>query len=432
MTEIDAGARAPITEPIPREQRHLDGIDVGVLWANMGISLLGIVAGAGLVAYGLGLAESLLAIAIGGVIGALLLSAAGYLGAFTGQPGMVTLRRSLGLRGSYIPTVINVLQGFGWGTFEILVIAEAARVAAGVDERWPFVLAAGALATTLAVMGPEFVIRRILRKIITPLVAVAMLYLLLRLALGEDTSGLGLAAASGIGLMAAIDLVTANSASWMPLVPDYTRFARSPRSAALGVGIGFLLAGTVTFAVGALAASRTGEIASAEGGVAVMLAIPFGLVVAIILILDETEKGFANVYSTAVSLRNFAPRAPQAPLAIAVGVIVTIGALSVTLDRFFDYLYLLGSLFVPLFGAVFADRLRTPRPIATVVAWLTGFLTYQWLNPTGVFGIADWVATPFGGMLGATIPAFLVAGAVRLLWPGRRGAPTGPGRDEAT
>lgn len=419
MRDFDPGAQAPITEPIPPDRRHLDGIDVGVLWANMGISLLGIVAGAGLVAYGLGLRDSLIAIAIGGVIGAALLGTAGYLGATTGQPGMVVLRRSLGRRGSYIPTTINVLQGFGWGTFEILVIGEAARVALDADDRWPFILIAGAIATGLAVMGPEFVVRRILRRVVTPLVAIAMAYLLVRLALGDGSSDLAVAAAGGIGLMAAIDLVTANSASWMPLVPDYTRFARAPKSAALGVGLGFLLAGTITFVVGALAAARTGEIASAEGGVAVMLAIPLGLVVASILILDETEKGFANIYSTAVSIRNFAPRAPQAPIALAIGVIVTIGALAVTLDRFFDYLYLLGSLFVPLFGAVFADRLRPPRPIATVVAWIAGFLVYQALNPTSVLDLATRFDVPFGGALGATIPAFVVAGVVRLVWPGR-------------
>ena len=410
----------PITEPIPASERHLSGLDVAALWSNMGISLLGVVAGAGLIAYGAGQTRALVAVAIGGAIGALMLAAAGALGAATGQPGMVVLRRALGVRGSYVPTVVNIAQGVGWSVFEILVIAEAARLVADVDARWPFALAAGALATGMALLGPETVARRILRRFATPLAALALAYLLVRLALGDGSSELAIAAAGGLGLMAAIDLVVANSASWQPLAPDYTRYARSVRGAALGVGIGFGIAGSATLAVGVLAAAQTGGIDDVNGGVAVMLALPLGLLVASILVVDETEKGFANIYSTAVSIRNLAPRAPQAPIVVALGALATLGALTVGLDRFFDFLYLLGSVFVPLFGAVYADRLRPADPRATVAAWVAGFLVYQWLSPTRLFGIADHLDPLLGGAIGATLPAFLVAAAIRLAWPARR------------
>lgn len=409
----------PITEPIPVAQRHLTGFDVAVLWSNMGISLLGIVAGAGLIAYGAGSTRALVATLIGGVIGALMLAAAGALGAASGQPGMVVLRRALGDRGSYLPTALNILQGFGWGTFEILVIAEAARLIVDVDARWPFAVAAGVIGTVLSIIGPENVTRRVLKRFVTPLVAMAIIYLLLRLAIDGTTSELGTAAAGGIGLMAAIDLVVANFASWQPLVPDYTRFARSVKGAALGVGLGFGIASTLTFAVGILAAVQSGGIDSASAGVAVILAVPLGTLVAAILVVDESEKGFANIYSTAVSVRNFAPRAPQTPIIIAIGTIVTIGAITVSLDRFFDFLYLLGAVFVPLFGAVFADRLRPVAPHATIVAWIAGFLVYEWLSPTRILGIADHVSPLLDGAIGATLPAFALAAAIRLLWPSR-------------
>ena len=410
----------PITEPIPLEERHLTGLDVGVLWSTLGVSLLGIVAGAGLIAYGAGLTGALVAIVLGGVIGALMLAAAGALGAASGQTGMVVLRRALGTRGSYVPTIMNIAQGFGWSTFEILVIAEAARLVVGVEPRWPFAIIAGALGTLMAVLGPELVVRRILRRLMAPLVAVAIVYLLARLAIDGTSSELATAAAGGIGLMAAIDLVVANFASWLPLVPDYTRYARRVRGAAVGVAVGFFVASSITFVVGALAAVTTGEIASAEGGVAVMLALPLGLLVASILVVDESEKAFANIYSTAVSVRNLAPRAPQTPIAIVIGIIVTIGALTVSLDRFFDFLYLLGAVFVPLFGAVFADRIRPVAPHATSVAWILGFLLYEWLSPTHILGVADHVNPLLGGAIGATLPAFLLAAVVRLAWPARR------------
>lgn len=412
-------AAAPITEPIPTEGRRLTGVDQAVLWSNFGISLLGVVAGAGLIAYGAGTTRALVATVIGGVIGGLMLAAAGALGAASGQPGMVVLRRALGTRGSYLPTVLNVAQGLGWGVFELIVIAEAARAILDVDARWPFALLAGLIGTAMAVLGPETVARRILKRIVTPLVALAIAYLLLRLALDGASSEVAAAAAGGIGLMAAIDLVVANFASWQPLVPDYSRFSASPRRAAIGVGAGFAIASTLTFAVGILAAARAGGIDSASAGVAVMLALPLGAVAASILVVDEADKGFANIYSTAVSLRNLVPTAPQTPITVAIGALVTLGALTISLDRFFDFLFLLGAVFVPLFGAVYADRLRPAVPHATVVAWVAGFLLYEWLSPTRLLGIADHVAPPLDGALGATIPAFLLAAAVRLLWPAR-------------
>jgi putative hydroxymethylpyrimidine transporter CytX len=412
-------ADRPITEPIPVERRLLTGFDVAILWSNMGVSLLGIVAGAGLIAYGAGSTRALVAILIGGVIGGLMLAAAGALGAASGQPGMVVLRRALGTRGSYLPTGLNILQGIGWGTFELLVIAEAGRLIVSVDARWPFVVAAGAIGTLLAIIGPENVTRRVLKRFVTPLVAIAIVYLLLRLAIDGTSSELAVAAAGGLGLMAAIDLVVANFASWQPLVPDYTRFARSVKGAALGVGLGFGIASTITFAVGVLAALHAGGLDSASAGVAIILAIPLGTLVAAILVIDESEKGFANIYSTAVSIRNLLPRAPQTPLVLLVGAIVTFGAVTVSLDRFFDFLYLLGAVFVPLFGAVFADRIRPVAPHATIVAWVAGFLLYEWLSPTAILGVADHVSPLLNGAIGATLPAFGLAVAIRLLWPSR-------------
>jgi putative hydroxymethylpyrimidine transporter CytX len=417
---MPAPPERPITEPIPVDQRHLTGFDVGILWSNMGVSLLGIVAGAGLIAYGAGSTRALIATLIGGVIGGLMLAAAGALGAASGQPGMVVLRRALGDRGSYLPTALNILQGLGWGTFEILVIAEAARLIVDVDARWPFALAAGALGTALSIIGPENVTRRVLKRFVTPLVAIAIVYLLLRLLIDGTSSELAVAAAGGLGLMAAIDLVVANFASWQPLVPDYTRFARSVKGAALGAGLGFGVASTLTFGVGILAALQAGGLDSASAGVAVILAVPLGTLVASILVVDESEKGFANIYSTAVSVRNFAPRAPQTPIVIVVGAIVTIGALTISLDRFFDFLFLLGAVFVPLFGGVFADRIRPVAPHATIVAWIAGFLLYEWLSPTRLLGISDHVTPLLDGALGATLPAFILAAAIRLAWPTRR------------
>ena len=76
--------------PVPQRLRTLSGLDVGLLWGNLGISLLVLVAGTFLA--GLGLRKALLATVVGAILGTALLGLAGLIGAERRVPGMVLLR----------------------------------------------------------------------------------------------------------------------------------------------------------------------------------------------------------------------------------------------------------------------------------------------------------------------------------------------------
>ena len=82
-------------EPVPDRLRVLGTLDTGLLWGNLGVSLLVIVAGAALVP-ALSLPDALVAILVGCVIGNLMLGVAGAIGADARVPGMVLLRAPLG------------------------------------------------------------------------------------------------------------------------------------------------------------------------------------------------------------------------------------------------------------------------------------------------------------------------------------------------
>src|SRR5438128_2154105 len=84
-------------EPVPVAERKLGFLDFAVLWGDLGIGLLVLLAGSFLVP-GLGLPAALLAIVVGTAIGCALLAAAGLIGSTLGAPTMVLLRPSLGLR----------------------------------------------------------------------------------------------------------------------------------------------------------------------------------------------------------------------------------------------------------------------------------------------------------------------------------------------
>src|SRR5947207_9052471 len=135
-----------------------------MLWTNLGISLLVLVLPA---YFDLSLQKALLATLVGGLIGNAMLALAALIGADGRVPTMVLQRAPLGTRGSYVATVLNVLQCLGWSIFELIVIATAAGRLCdklfGFQAVWVWKLAFGALAALLAVLGPVGVVRRGLR-----------------------------------------------------------------------------------------------------------------------------------------------------------------------------------------------------------------------------------------------------------------------------
>ncbi|MGH7264662.1 MAG: cytosine permease, partial [Candidatus Rokuibacteriota bacterium] len=113
-------------EPVPEAARRLSFRDYAVLWGDLGVGLLVLLAGSFLVP-ALSLGQALAAIGVGSVIGVALLGLAGVVGSQTGAPTMVCLRPALGVRGSYAPTALNVIQLVGWTVFELVIMGHAAN-----------------------------------------------------------------------------------------------------------------------------------------------------------------------------------------------------------------------------------------------------------------------------------------------------------------
>jgi NCS1 family nucleobase:cation symporter-1 len=447
-------------QPVPRERRVLGVLDQAVLWGNLGISLLVLVAGALLVP-ALGLVSALLATVLGAVVGNGLLGLAAVPAAATGVPTMVLYRAPLGIRGSLLPTACNVVQNLGWATFELFIIGSAASQVServlGFRGRPLWVLLFGAFATVLTVAGPLTVVRRYLERFAVWAVLASTAYLTWYALAHFDLGALAhRPGGGGLSFWAGVDLAIALPVSWVPLVADYARFGRSPRAAFWGTATGYLLAQVWFFALGILFLLGIGQ----GDVIAAVVAVPVGLLAMVVLVVDEADEVFANLYSTGVSLLNAFPRLPGRPLALVLGAAATgLAALVADLSGYESFLLLLGALFVPLFGVLAADyfvlarrrydvaamyRLDGPhrgvRWLA-VLAWLAGFLAYNWINP-GMVGA--WVSLNralFTGLLhlpfplsvrspwlGASLPAFAVAFLAMLaIGPRRRPARDGAG-----
>jgi nucleobase:cation symporter-1, NCS1 family len=403
--------------PVPRS---LGLLDQGAFWANLGVSLLGF---AGVLAVlqpagapPLTIGAAVVATVVGTVIGSAMIGLSAIPGARTGAPAMVVCRGLFGGVLSWIPSVLNVVQLVGWGTFELVVIAQAGVLALG-GPTWAWVLGAGVVTTALTLRPLGML--RLLRRVVTILVAIAVAYLAWWLFTRPGAVDLG-GSGSWSGFWAGTDAAIAVAVSWIPVASDYSRHSRRVGTAFTAATVGYAITQILCFVVGLAALALVGG--NGDEVFAPMLAAPLGLAALLVLTLRETDQSFANVYSTAVSAQNLWPRADRRVLGVVIGALVTVLALGVTIDDYSSFLAVIGSVFVPLLGVGVGDavvaRLRSRPPAdlsrwapsrpLMVAAWVVGLVAYQLVNPGGAPGWSDaWVA--LRAAIGFTPPSWLSA-----------------------
>jgi putative hydroxymethylpyrimidine transporter CytX len=404
-------------EPVPERLRTFGALDNALLWSSLGLSLLVLVAGTVLVP-ALSLRDALLAIVVGGVFGNALLGLAALLGAEARVPAMVLLRAPLGRGGSWLPTALNVLQNVGWTIFEVLVIATAAHALVG-GPFWLWKVVAAAAATGLALVGPIGFVREWVKRFALWVVLASLAYLTWWAL--HDAPLHALWARPGKGgfpsFWQGVDLMVAMPVSWLPLAADYTRFSRGGRGAFWGSAVGYLLPNVWLYGLGAILLLTRG-LTDAPSVLTAIAAGGAGASVALVALgVDETKEPFANVYSSAVSLQNVVPQVSQRLLICAVGAVSLVGTFVIDLVQYGNFLLLLGSFFVPLFGVLLAQWLLGRRDdvpgvrFDQVAAWLAGFCVYQWLSPVGPAWWTSLVAHthPGQGSLGGSLPSFFAA-----------------------
>jgi putative hydroxymethylpyrimidine transporter CytX len=246
----------------------------------------------------------------------------------------------------------------------------------------------------------------------------------------------------------AVDLVAVMPISWVPLVADYSRLARSRRVAFWGTGVGYFVSHVWFYALGAVLALSATVQPDPSAPIAPLLTAVAGLTAGwaalLVLLVGETDEGFANIYSTAVSLQNILPQAGQRTLAFCVGGLVFVLAVAVPLVQYESFLLLIGSVFIPLLGILTADYflLRGRRYDVEALyraggrywyegginwkamgVWGGGFLLYlliAGLPQLGWAGLAPW--------LGATMPTFAFGFAAYTV-VGRTVGPRGEGEE---
>ncbi|WP_037868859.1 cytosine permease [Streptomyces sp. SPB074] len=225
----------------------------------------------------------------------------------------------------------------------------------------------------------------------------------LALAFGVDEGGvpLGDALSHGGGghalsFGAAMSVVIAGFADSGTMTADFTRWAKDGRSAVVATLGAFPLANGVAFGVGGLVVAIGGAADPAvDGGGFLGLLSGHGALLTCVAVLFV----FANLgsvathclYNAAVGWSAITP-ARMRPLALVLGALGLLAALTGVWDSFLDWLNLLG-VFVPPIGAVLiVDQLRRARAPYPVPRGYHGPAFLAWALGAGAAALAHYLA----------------------------------------
>lgn len=405
--------------PVQEKHRTLGGLDYFILWSSLGVGLL--VFSAGSFLSDASFMDAILAIIIGSAAGSILLALAGKIGSDHGVPSLISMRPAFGIRGSYVPAMLNIMQLVGWTTFEIMIMARAAEILAGSIISYYFWAAIfGALVAMLGISGPLNVVRKWLGKFAVWIAYGTSAIIIINLISSADIASLVTSPGEGMSFFSALDLVIAMPISWLPLVADYNRFAKKSKSALWGTFIGFTMTNILFYFGGVLIGEW--DVISIIIAIQVMF---FGFLI-LLLIVDEADNAFADVYSAAVSAQDIFSKLSQKHLVVGLTATSTLLAMVVSIQQYEAFLLLIGAIFVPLFGVVLTDYYVIKKQKYTgqmfyssqnnkfgigmpaIIAWALGSLINYMLSPLSPIYMPQLPA------IGAAIPSLAAASLIYL------------------
>ena len=208
-----------------------------------------------------------------------------------------------------------------------------------------------------------------------------------------------------ISFGAAVELSVAMPLSWLPLVGDYTRYAKKPKQAAIFSSLSYFIGSVWMYVIGLGAAIYAGTNDIAQ----VLISAGLGIVGLIIIVMSTVTTTFLDVYSAGVSSANINPKINEKTAAVVVCVVGTLIAIFIPITQYQNFLYLIGSVFAPMIAILITDYFILKKRnanyninIANLVIWAAGFVLYR------LFMSIDTV-------IGSTVPVMIITSLICII-----------------
>jgi nucleobase:cation symporter-1, NCS1 family len=379
--------------PLPLDQRTFGLRDHTSLWLSLGVGLLVMQIGAYLVP-ALGLRDALVVIVLGSILGAGLLAWTAKVGCDSGLSSSGLMHATYGSTFAQLPVLLNIVQLVGWTSFELVVMRDGtmaiARQGGGFAANyWPLLATLLWGGVVLALMSGSMVtlVRKFIGRYGLPLVLASLVWLSWQFLLKAQAQGFSelwnKAGNGSMGTLSALDLVIAMPVSWLPLVADFARHGRDGKGALRGTWLGYAIANIWCYALGVLVAVTT----PSADLVAALLVAQGGLVALGLILIDEVDNAYGDVYSGAVASHSMLPKLTVRQWGMAMAVVCTALATVLPMHSLEPFLLMLSSVFVPLYGVILgrlghvsnvADLVGARKVQWTAVGlWITGIACYH-------------------------------------------------------
>ncbi|WP_394757161.1 purine-cytosine permease family protein [Rhodoferax sp.] len=383
--------------PVAATERVFNWHDHASLWFSLGVGLLVMQIGAYLVP-AVGSRDAAIAIVLGSLLGAGLLAWTAKLGCDSGLSSAGLMHATYGSYFARLPVLLNMAQLIGWTTFELVVMRDGTAAIgkqslglslAGTGGIVATTLLWGAVLTLLLAGSMTQLVRKIISRVGLPLVIASLLWLTWQF--GGQLHSKGLAAFwaregdGSMGMLSAMDLVIAMPVSWLPLVADYARYGKSGRNALSGTWFGYALANIWCYALGVLVVSVAQPDANL---VSALLLAQGGLIALSLILVDEIDNAYGDVYSGAVSAHSIKSSWTVRQWGLGLALLCTGLALVLPMHSLEPFLLLLSSVFVPLYGvilgrlsgvAVTLPSMQRKVNSGAALLWLAGIAVYHLL-----------------------------------------------------
>ena len=408
--------------PVAQADRVFGWHEHASLWFSLGVGLLVMQIGAYLVP-AVGSRDAAIAVVLGSLVGSGLLAWTAKLGCDSGLTSAGLMHATYGSYFARLPVVLNIAQLIGWTTFELVVMRDGTAAIGkqsfgltldGTGGMVATTLLWGAVLTLLLAGSMTTLVRKIISRFGLPLVIASLVWLTWQFGGQLHTQGFDAFWArpgdGSMGMLSAMDLVTAMPVSWLPLVADYARHGRSGRSAMSGTWLGYAVANIWCYALGVMVVSVAQPDASL---VSALLLAQGGLIALSLILVDEIDNAYGDVYSGAVSAHSIKPSITIRQWGLGLAVLCTGLALVLPMHSLEPFLLLLSSVFVPLYGVILG-RLGVGTPsfaapqrkvdITAALLWLAGIAAYH--------ALAKW-APQWGSALPTLVGTFVLAWLTR-------------------
>jgi len=408
--------------PLAAAERVFNWHDHASLWFSLGVGLLVMQVGAYLVP-AVGSRDAAIAIVLGSLVGAGLLAWTARLGCDSGLSSAGLMHATFGSHFAKLPVLLNMAQLIGWTTFELVIMrdgtAAVGKQSFGLDLGDISGIAIttllwGAVLVALLAGSMTQLVRKLISRIGLPLVIASLLWLTWQF--GSQLQAQGLAAFwarpgdGSMGLLSAMDLVIAMPVSWLPLVADYARHGKSGRSAFSGTWLGYALANIWCYALGVLVVSVAQPSADL---VSALLLAQGGLLALSLILVDEIDNAYGDVYSGAVSGHSLRPRWSVRQWGLGLALVCTALALVLPMHSLEPFLLLLSSVFVPLYGVILGRLATGDAVLATSGKKIDWTAAGLWLMGIACYHLLANVAPQWGSALPTLALTFTLAWLTR-------------------